>query len=353
MVLVVGVGLLAACGDDSGGTETSDADPETDPETEPDAAWPGDGGPTETFDLGEGLVAELPEDWEVEPFEPRDPENVAGGECAGPEARLDTGAGLLSLELNPQDCDRGDTGSTDIGNGDHGTYVALDDVPEPQDVEEHDVGAGSLTTFVQAYYECTNECNDYDDNVGLLELEGPPDPNRPTVVLLDAKGELPMEGLVAVAEAIRVESTTTTTTSPATPPTTTAPPEEAATTTSTAPEADEAAISLNIEVTADDQQVRSGTLECGDAAVGTGHLADAAAAEGACDLLDGDSARNRLVDGYQPPAGACTMIYGGPDVATVTGTVDGQSVDTSFSREDGCAIADFDGFEPLIGSASA
>lgn len=34
----------------------------------------------------------------------------------------------------------------------------------------------------------------------------------------------------------------------------------------------------------------------------------------------------------------CTMIYGGPQTATVTGTVDGADVDASFSRQDGCEI---------------
>lgn len=145
--------------------------------------------------------------------------------------------------------------------------------------------------------------------------------------------------------------TTTTTIIPPTttpPPTTTVPP----TTTTTAPPA-ESAISLSIDVTAVDQHIRSGTLECGNGSRGTGHLAEPEAAQAACDLLEADDARNRLVEGYQQSEDMlCTMIHGGPDVATVTGTVDSQPVDTSFSRQDGCAIADFDWFEALIGSAA-
>ncbi len=34
----------------------------------------------------------------------------------------------------------------------------------------------------------------------------------------------------------------------------------------------------------------------------------------------------------------CTMIYGGPQTATITGTYDGTDVDASFSRQNGCEI---------------
>lgn len=206
--LVAGAVLLAACGDDSANGEDAEVETgETDEEaaTETEAAWPGDGSTTDTFDLGEGLVADLPTDWQVEPFELPDPDNVPGGECAGPVASLDTGGGRLSLELNPRDCDRDDDpNERQIGNGNHGLYVTMDDVPEPRDVADHEVTAGSLVTFVQDYFECTNECTDYEDNIGLLELAAPPDPERPTVVLLDAKGEFSTDALVAVADAIRV-----------------------------------------------------------------------------------------------------------------------------------------------------
>jgi hypothetical protein len=35
---------------------------------------------------------------------------------------------------------------------------------------------------------------------------------------------------------------------------------------------------------------------------------------------------------------ACTAIYGGPSVARVTGTVNGEPVDEQFNLEDGCEI---------------
>jgi hypothetical protein len=39
---------------------------------------------------------------------------------------------------------------------------------------------------------------------------------------------------------------------------------------------------------------------------------------------------------------ACTQIYGGPQTARVTGTIDGVKVDRRFTRTNGCEIADFD-----------
>jgi len=35
---------------------------------------------------------------------------------------------------------------------------------------------------------------------------------------------------------------------------------------------------------------------------------------------------------------ACTQIYGGPEIADVSGTFDGKPVNTQFSRGDGCEI---------------
>jgi len=44
----------------------------------------------------------------------------------------------------------------------------------------------------------------------------------------------------------------------------------------------------------------------------------------------------------QPDKGrTCTQIYGGPETATVTGTIDGDEVDRRFSRTNGCELADY------------
>jgi len=51
------------------------------------------------------------------------------------------------------------------------------------------------------------------------------------------------------------------------------------------------------------------------------------------------------------PGVACTEIYGGPETATVTGTVSGQRVDATFSRTDGCEISRWDALAPVLAGA--
>ena len=65
------------------------------------------------------------------------------------------------------------------------------------------------------------------------------------------------------------------------------------------------------------------TLSCegGEATEGTGWLSDPAAAQAACELLVDESVLARLIDG-PPPDQMCTQIYGGPEEAIVTGTLD-------------------------------
>ncbi|MCR4514838.1 subtilase-type protease inhibitor [Aeromicrobium sp. 50.2.37] len=91
-----------------------------------------------------------------------------------------------------------------------------------------------------------------------------------------------------------------------------------------------AATSITIEVRTDaDAEPTTMTLECDP----TG--GDHPQAQEACDALASAGA-----DVLEPvPADqACTMIYGGPQTATVKGTVDGADVDATFTRENGCEV---------------
>lgn len=56
-----------------------------------------------------------------------------------------------------------------------------------------------------------------------------------------------------------------------------------------------------------------------------------ARARGIADLLTSQPDKRR----------ACTQIYGGPETATVTGTIDDDKVDRRFSRTNGCELADY------------
>ena len=45
---------------------------------------------------------------------------------------------------------------------------------------------------------------------------------------------------------------------------------------------------------------------------------------------------------------ACTQQFGGPETATIKGTIRGEAIDASFSRTDGCEIARWDKVKPLL-----
>ncbi|MGW0812679.1 SSI family serine proteinase inhibitor [Streptomyces viridiviolaceus] len=49
-----------------------------------------------------------------------------------------------------------------------------------------------------------------------------------------------------------------------------------------------------------------------------------------------------------PEGGVCTMQYGGPATAHVTGTWAGRPVDATYDRRDGCRIARWDRLVPLL-----
>ncbi|MFG2121646.1 SSI family serine proteinase inhibitor [Streptomyces sp. NPDC048710] len=97
---------------------------------------------------------------------------------------------------------------------------------------------------------------------------------------------------------------------------------------------------------------RDGTYEV-SCHPGAGNHPDVA---GACRVLDSHTRWGR--DTFAPVASgsSCTMIYGGPATAHVTGTWAGRPVDASYDRSNGCEIGRWDRMVPLLprlGSASA
>ena len=92
------------------------------------------------------------------------------------------------------------------------------------------------------------------------------------------------------------------------------------------------------ELGKEDGEAQEYTLTCGPSG---GTLPEP---EAACAALDAGA-----VD-FEPvaPDAACTMIYGGPAVAEVTGTVLGKPVDAEFSRQDGCHIDKWDSAAALL-----
>ncbi|MER6128442.1 SSI family serine proteinase inhibitor [Streptomyces sp. NPDC001795] len=69
---------------------------------------------------------------------------------------------------------------------------------------------------------------------------------------------------------------------------------------------------------------------------------------GACDALDRRTTWGRDPFAPVPPRSLCTMQYGGPATAHVTGTWAGRPVDARYDRRDGCQIARWNDLVPLL-----
>jgi len=128
-------------------------------------------------------------------------------------------------------------------------------------------------------------------------------------------------------------------------PTVTSSSSDAVTPSASSPAAGDAtaAAEQSITVTVDDGSggKQTWTLTCGaDGAAGGDHP-DAA---GACAALAA------LPDPFRPVPKdmACTMVYGGPQTATVQGRWGGKDVLTTFKRTDGCEIARWNRIAPLL-----
>jgi hypothetical protein len=71
-------------------------------------------------------------------------------------------------------------------------------------------------------------------------------------------------------------------------------------------------------------------------------------AGGACAAVDRNTRWGKDVFAPAPKDSFCTMQYGGPATARVTGTWAGRPVDATFDRSDGCQIGRWDRLVPLL-----
>jgi hypothetical protein len=134
----------------------------------------------------------------------------------------------------------------------------------------------------------------------------------------------------------------------------------ATTSASRLPGAPEAELTIVAGTQADPAALGEATLACAaGGASGTAWLAgDAAAA--ACSALADESVYGALVNPPDPDL-ACTEIYGGDDVAAITGTIAPSgdtsgmaiAVDAHLDRTNGCAIARWDELAPLLVAVGA
>jgi hypothetical protein len=68
----------------------------------------------------------------------------------------------------------------------------------------------------------------------------------------------------------------------------------------------------------------------------------------ACAALDRSTTWGKDLFAPVPDGSVCTMQYGGPATARVTGTWAGRPVDASYDRSDGCEIGRWDRLVPLL-----
>jgi hypothetical protein len=68
--------------------------------------------------------------------------------------------------------------------------------------------------------------------------------------------------------------------------------------------------------------------------------------ETACAVLTAESDTEVLAP--VPADAACTMIFGGPEQATVVGVIDGEEVDAAFERSNGCELDRWDRHAALL-----
>jgi len=98
---------------------------------------------------------------------------------------------------------------------------------------------------------------------------------------------------------------------------------------------------IELTVVFDDGSGRktTGTLTCrGADRRAAGALDGRASAAELCAQARGNA---ELLTSQPDKRRACTQIYGGPETAVVTGTIDGDKVDRRFTRTNGCELADF------------
>jgi hypothetical protein len=100
-----------------------------------------------------------------------------------------------------------------------------------------------------------------------------------------------------------------------------------------------AAIELTVLYDDGSGRKTSGTLTCrGADRRAAGALAGRASAAELCAQARGV---RELLTSKPDPGRACTQVYGGPETAVVTGTIDGEKVERRFRRTNGCELADY------------
>jgi hypothetical protein len=88
-------------------------------------------------------------------------------------------------------------------NGNFQRYHVRGDADDANLVTTKQVPAGTAYAYDLTYTECTNSCEDYEYRVVLVELDSPPRPDYPTVMIANQE-QLSLDELLDMANAIRL-----------------------------------------------------------------------------------------------------------------------------------------------------
>jgi hypothetical protein len=104
------------------------------------------------------------------------------------------GKAELVLVAYATTCPAGE-GNSKPGNGRHGVYRTAADIPADRrsSALAVDTALGSGLVFSQPYYECTNSCHNYTEQVAVITLAQPPDKTVQTLTVYSPKGSVGLE----------------------------------------------------------------------------------------------------------------------------------------------------------------
>jgi hypothetical protein len=185
---------VAACGDDGPTSAPTTERPAT---SEPSASTAPTGATTDVTATAvlprvyvridtDQVAFVIDHDGSLSVSEMRDPSRDPG---CGTTTAFFSGTRDLRIEAVPTDCAL--AGSIESGDGEHGRYRTIADVPEPIDVEEVDTALGPAVLFTQRY-------DDVEEAVAIVTLDEPVDPDYPTLAIRSDGGDFDREELRAM-----------------------------------------------------------------------------------------------------------------------------------------------------------
>jgi hypothetical protein len=124
--------------------------------------------------------------------------SVGPGNCPGVSGLVRLGSdGTVSLTAYAGSCPGGT--NTSLGNGRHGVYRTVADIPADRRAAAVTVptALGDAVVFNQPYYECTNSCHNYTEPVAVITLRQPQTADFRTLTVYSAKGTIGLERLTA------------------------------------------------------------------------------------------------------------------------------------------------------------